>query len=134
MKGKLGIWIFWTGYFTLAALAAVLQLLSGDFPSSFFEFPVNVASLLLWVSVIWVIFREYPESAAGALLASRQTTCITLCAFLTVCIVQGLSPVKVTGTWWFIAARIGRRPVRKSGHQRMADCGGHAARHGSGSG
>lgn len=101
MKGKLGIWIFWTGYFTLAA---VLQLLSGDFPSSFFEFPVNVASLLLWVSVIWVIFREYPESAAGALLASRQTTCITLCAFLTVCIVQGLSPVKVTGTWWFIAA------------------------------
>ena len=101
MKGKLGIWIFWTGYFTLAV---VLQLLSGDFPSSFFEFPVNVASLLLWVSVIWVIFREYPESAAGALLASRQTTCITLCAFLTVCIVQGLSPVKVTGTWWFIAA------------------------------
>ena len=101
MKEKLGIWIFWTGYFTLAA---VLQLLSGDFPSSFFEFPVNVASLLLWVSVIWVIFREYPESAAGALLASRQTTCITLCAFLTVCIVQGLSPVKVTGTWWFIAA------------------------------
>ena len=74
MKGKRGIWIFWAGYFTLAA---VLQLLSGDFPSSFFEFPVNVASLLLWASVIWVIFREYPESTARVLLASRQTTYIT---------------------------------------------------------
>ena len=101
MKGKRGICIFWAGYFTLAA---VLQLLSGDFPSSFFEFPVNVAALMLWASVIWVIFREYPESAAEGLLASRQTTYITLCAFLAVCIVQGFSPVKITCTWWFIAA------------------------------
>ena len=55
MAGIGGIYVFWALYF-LAAV--VCQILTGDFPSAFFAFPVNAAFMLLWMAVLWVLFRE----------------------------------------------------------------------------
>ena len=91
---------FWTVYI---ALACGCQYFFGDFPSSFFAFPVNIAVMLLWLAVLWVLFKEKRDSAVSSVLLSFHTTVILLFAFLAACLVQGFSSVKLTGTWWFTA-------------------------------
>lgn len=85
------------------AVAVVCQILSGDFPSQFFVFPVNAAFMLLWIAVLWVMFREKRDSAALRMLLSRETTLILLGMFIASCLIQGFSTVRLTGSWWFVA-------------------------------
>lgn len=92
--------VLWAAYL---AVAVVCQALSGNFPSGFFVFPVNAAVMLLWLAVLWVMFREKRESAAIRLMLSRETTMMLIGTFIAVCLIQGLSPVRLTGSWWFVA-------------------------------
>ena len=59
--------------------------------------------MLLWLAVLWVLFKEKRDSAVSSVLLSFHTTVILLSAFLAACLVQGFSSVKLTGTWWFTA-------------------------------
>ena len=52
---KGSVYIIWAAYFIAAA---VCQAVWGDFPSAFFEFPVNAAVLLLWAVSAWLLYRE----------------------------------------------------------------------------
>lgn len=102
MAGIGGIYVFWALYF-LAAV--VCQILTGDFPSAFFAFPVNAAFMLLWMAVLWVLFREKRGSwTVDRLLLSRHTTYIVATAAFAAFLIQGFSSRTCTGTWWFVAA------------------------------
>lgn len=87
----------------LSVPAAGILLVLGDFPLQFFAFPVNAAALLMWLAVIWVLFREKRESGFVRLMLARKTTLALLAVFVAACLVQGFSKSGVTGSWWFVA-------------------------------
>lgn len=93
-------YVFWAVYL---AVAVCCQIFFGDFPSGFFVFPVNAAVMLLWLAVMWVLFKEKRNSALMKLLLSRETTLTLIGIFIVACLIQGFSSVKLTGSWWFIA-------------------------------
>ena len=97
---KTRTYIFWSAY---VCIMAACQAIFGDFPADFFAFPVNLAVMLLWMAVLWVLFREKPGSAAVRLLLSAQSTFILIAAFLACCLIQGFSPARLTGSWWFVS-------------------------------
>ena len=98
---KGSVYIIWAAYFIAAA---VCQAVWGDFPSAFFEFPVNAAVLLLWAVSAWLLYREGRNSTAAAFLLSPHTTATVLAVFTAVCLIQGFSHSRLSGTWWFVAA------------------------------
>lgn len=92
--------LIWICY---AAAAVIVQAAAGDFPSGFFEFPVNAAVMLLWIAVLWVLFREKRDSAFMKLMLSMETTLSLIGLFIAACLAQGFSASRLTGSWWFIA-------------------------------
>ena len=44
-----------TAYFVIAAL---LQTLAGNFPLSFFAFPLNVIVAVIWIYSLWRLYKE----------------------------------------------------------------------------
>lgn len=44
-----------TTYFVIAAL---LQTLAGNFPLSFFAFPLNVIIAVIWIYSLWRLYKE----------------------------------------------------------------------------
>ncbi len=101
---EFGVYVFWAGYFLLSM---VCQLVAGDFPHGFFVFPANAAVMLLWMAVLWVLFREKRNSWLVSTLLSRKSTFVLLGVFTAACIIQGLSSEKYTVSWWFVAAVFG---------------------------
>lgn len=100
MSKCLKVCVFWGAY---VAAAVICQVLFGDFPAQFFVFPVNAAAMLLWMAVLWVLYREKRGSAAVRLLLARETTLTLIGIFIAACLIQGFCASELTGSWWFIA-------------------------------
>lgn len=81
--------------------AILLQLIFEDIPQGFFAFPVNAALLILWAVVLWIFYREKPNSWLVSTLLDIRTTFWTIGAFLFCCLIAGLSVSRVTTSWWF---------------------------------
>lgn len=92
--------LIWICY---AAATVIVQAAAGDFPAGFFAFPVNAAVMLLWLALLWVLFREKRDSAFMKLMLSMQTTLSLIGLFIAACLVQGFSAASLTDSWWFIA-------------------------------
>lgn len=84
--------------------AILLQFIFGDIPQGFFAFPVNVALLILWAVVLWILYREKRSSQFVITLLDIRTTFWTIGAFLFCCLMAGLSANSVTTSWWFSAS------------------------------
>ena len=41
------------------SLAVAMQLLTGNFPVSFFAFPLNLVFAALWLFLLWMLYKEY---------------------------------------------------------------------------
>ena len=41
------------------SLAVAMQLLTGNFPVSFFAFPLNLIFAALWLFLLWMLYKEY---------------------------------------------------------------------------
>ena len=41
------------------SLAVAMQLLTGNFPVSFFAFPLNLVFAVLWLFLLWMLYKEY---------------------------------------------------------------------------
>ena len=41
------------------SLAGAMQLLTGNFPVSFFAFPLNLIFAALWLFLLWMLYKEY---------------------------------------------------------------------------
>lgn len=86
------------------AVAITCQIFAGDFPSFLFEFPINIALMILWIAVIWTICREKRCSRFINTFASTKTSLTVIGIFITACAIQGFSSGKLTGSWWFVAS------------------------------
>lgn len=74
------------------AAAFVVQLVSGPFPGTIFEFPVNAAVLFAGIAGLWVLYREKPTCKLSRWLVSGHTSILLISALLIVSLILGLVP------------------------------------------
>lgn len=79
-------------YVSLLLLSAILQVLSGNFPTEFFAFPMDILVALLWMALIWYGFKEYSKNPVVAMLASASSTWWSIGWFTAGCLVIALFP------------------------------------------
>ena len=46
------------------SLAVAMQLLTGNFPVSFFAFPLNLIFAALWLFLLWMLYKDYSSAVA----------------------------------------------------------------------
>lgn len=82
-------YIFFIGFILFAA---VLQLLVGNFPLPFLAFPLNVVFAVLWIFLLWKLYKEGKPLKITRLLSSYRTSIISIVLFICGCLVIGLFP------------------------------------------
>lgn len=73
-------------------LAIVLQLLTGNFPVSFFAFPLNIIFAAIWLFLLWILYKEYRNTKITRFLCSPQTSILSIGLFIGGGLVIGLFP------------------------------------------
>lgn len=96
----------------------LMQAFAGFFPAEVLSFPVNAALLFVFLTGLWVLYREKPDGALCRWLASGKTSIAFIVAFLACCLVLGLTRQDadaasfpglrdICRTWWFILISMG---------------------------
>lgn len=78
-----------TAYFVIAAL---LQTMTGNFPLSFFAFPLNVIVAVIWVYLLWRLYREGNKLPLTRFLLSSRTSILSILLLIGGSLVIGLFP------------------------------------------
>ena len=73
-------------------LAIVLQLLTGNFPVSFLAFPLNIIFAVIWLFLLWILYKEYRNTKITRFLYSPQTSILSIGLFIAGGLVIGLFP------------------------------------------
>ena len=81
--------IFWISFYLSVA---ILQFVFGNFPFSFFKYPLNVIVGLLWVYVMWILYKDYNKNNMVRLVMSSSTTSVTILSLIAGSLVIGLFP------------------------------------------
>lgn len=82
-------YIFFIGIILSAIL---LQLFLGNFPLLFFAFPLNVVFAILWLFLLWKLYKEGKTLKITRILSSHQTSIISISLFIGGCLIIGLFP------------------------------------------
>lgn len=82
-------YVYVTGYI---ALAAIIQLFTGNFPLAFMAFPLNLVFAVIWLFVLWRFYKENRKSSFSCFLLSPQTSILSILLFIAGCLVIGLFP------------------------------------------
>lgn len=86
------------------AIALALQFLMGDFPVSFFAFPLNVIAAVLWFGLMIWLWRSRKRSLFVSFMLSRGATLCAITIFLLSGLVIGLTGLRsLVNTWVFVA-------------------------------
>lgn len=80
---------FFIGYILFAA---VIQSLTGNFPLSFFAFPLNVLFAALWLVLLWLLYKRYKFHEITRFLLSPQTSVLSIVSLIAGCLIIGLFP------------------------------------------
>ena len=78
-----------TAYFVIAAL---LQTMTGNFPLSFFAFPLNVIVAVIWVYLLWRLYREGNKLPLTRFRLSSRTSILSILLLIGGSLVIGLFP------------------------------------------
>ena len=78
-----------TAYFVIAAL---LQTMTGNFPLSFFALPLNVIVAVIWVYLLWRLYREGNKLPLTRFLLSSRTSILSILLLIGGSLVIGLFP------------------------------------------
>lgn len=73
-------------------LAIVIQLLTGNFPVSFLAFPLNIIFAVIWLFLLWILYKEYRNTKITRFLYSPQTSILSIGLFIAGGLVIGLFP------------------------------------------
>lgn len=82
-------YVYITGYLLLAA---IIQLLMGNFPLSFIAFPLNIVFAVIWLFLLWKLYKESRKSAFTRFLSSPKTSILSIILFVAGSLVIGLFP------------------------------------------
>lgn len=78
-----------TGYLILAA---IIQLVTGNFPLAFMAFPLNLVFAVIWLFLLWKLYRENRKSSLSRFLLASQTSILVILLFIVGSLVIGLFP------------------------------------------
>lgn len=79
-------------FILLLLLSVVIQCIFGNFPFTFFAFPLDLLIALLWIGGMWYAYKEKQSSRFVRLWLSPRCTYWTLGWFMACCLVVGLFP------------------------------------------
>lgn len=82
-------YVYLTGYI---ALATVIQLFAGNFPLTFMAFPLNVVFAVLWLFLLWRLYKEDRKSSFSRFLLSHSISILSILLFIAGCLIIGLFP------------------------------------------
>lgn len=82
-------YVYVTSYLSLAV---VMQVFTGNFPVSFLAFPLNIIFAVLWLFILWILYKEYRNLGITRFLCSSKTSILSICLFIGGCLVIGLFP------------------------------------------
>lgn len=86
------------------AIACAIQLLAGDFPVTFFAFPLNVIMAALWLGCISWLWKFRRESVFVRFMLSRGASISAVAVFLVFCLTIGVTGIRsIVNTWIFVA-------------------------------
>ncbi len=87
----------------LLLAAVALQLLTGDFPVAFFAFPLNLILALLWVGLMFLLWKTRRKSFFVTYMLTSQATILAISGLLLYCLVIGLTGnMELLRTWIFV--------------------------------
>lgn len=82
-------YVYVTGYFVLAA---IIQLFTGNFPLPFMAFPLNIVFAVIWLFLLWRLYKEGKKISFTRFLLSPGTCILSILLFIAGCLVIGLFP------------------------------------------
>ena len=82
-------YVYVTGYL---AVAAIIQLFTGNFPLTFMSFPLNIVFAVIWLFILWRLYKESAHSRFTRFLLSPQTSILSIVLFIAASLVIGLFP------------------------------------------
>lgn len=80
---------FWIVYLLVAVF---LQFIVGNFPFSFFSFPLNFIFAAIWLTALWMLYKDYRLISIMRFMLSPAATVGSLAAFTAGCLVIGMFP------------------------------------------
>lgn len=82
-------YVYVTGYLILAA---IIQLFTGNFPLAFMAFPLNLVFAVIWLFLLWKLYKESRQSSLSRFLLAPQTSILVILSFIAGSLVIGLFP------------------------------------------
>lgn len=84
----------------LVIIAAIaLQVSIGDFPADIFAFPLNIICIVLWLTIVVVLYNNRQNIAFAQRLLSMGATWLSLTTMVAVGIYLGLQRQPNSGSW-----------------------------------
>lgn len=82
-------YVYVTGY---VLITAIIQLLTGNFPLSFMAFPLNIVFAVIWLFILWKLYKEGRMLGLTRFFLAPQTSVLSIFLFIGGCLVIGLFP------------------------------------------
>lgn len=82
-------YVYVTGYLILAA---IIQLFTGNFPLTFMAFPLNIVFAVIWLFLLWRLYKESRTSSFSRFLLAPQTCVLSILLLIAGSLVIGLFP------------------------------------------
>lgn len=86
------------------AVALLLQYTVGDFPLDIFAFPLNIAVLVLWLIVVYMLYNNRNSLALAQSLLSIRATWLSLGSIVATGIYLGLEREPSSTSWLVVVA------------------------------
>ena len=86
------------------AVALLLQYTVGDFPLDIFAFPLNIAVLVLWLIVVYMLYNNHNSLALAQSLLSIRATWLSLGSIVATGIYLGLEREPSSTSWLVVVA------------------------------
>lgn len=86
------------------AVALLLQYTVGDFPLDIFAFPLNIAALVLWLIVVYMLYNNRNSLALAQSLLSIRATWLSLGSIVATGIYLGLEREPSSTSWLVVVA------------------------------
>lgn len=81
-----------------------IQLFAGDFPVTFFAFPLNIIIGMIWIGGMLWIWKDARKSQFVAFMLSKGASISAVALFLVFCLVVGLTGIRsLVNSWVFVS-------------------------------
>lgn len=84
---------------TVVAIALILQSTVGDVPLAIFAFPLNIAIIVLWLTIVGVLYKNRSNLAVAKSLLSIRATWLSLGSMVATGIYLGLEREPSSTSW-----------------------------------